>query len=337
MRAGPRAVLVVSVVLLAACGQVTPIAGPTSSPSPSAQPPPLAISSLTFPAAEVGVPVRPFTVGASGGLPPYQWTVAAGTFPGGMRVASGGAVSGTPAAAGTFKFTLQVTDLAAKSAWIDVSMIVVPALTVKPVKTGTIVIERGKSPGAFASQSGGNPPYAYTLKSGTPPPGTTLSALALAGAPTATGSYSFSVTVTDSFGVTASVSPSYLVFAPLAFPSPPTGQPWDATCSGTIVTGCFPSVPYTGGYPGTTPQLTWYAAAIDGTRTPCVPPAYTGVCELGTPYVSGGAVHVPFPRETPRVPGPIGWTGQVVLVLTDPVTGEKTRAAHVRIAVVFSY
>ena len=164
-----------------------------------------------------------------------------------------------------------------------------------------------------------------------------MSSLSLAGAPSSTGGYSFTVAVTDSFGVTASVSPTYSVFAPLAFAGLPAGQQWDAQCSGTITTGCSASVPYTGGYPGSTPRLTWYAAALDGTKTPCVAPAYTGVCELGTPYVSGGAVHVPFPKEVPRVPGPTGWGGQVVLVLTDPVTGETTRAAHVRVDVIFSY
>ncbi len=54
-----------------------------------------------------------FTLQAGGGTPPYSWQLTGGALPGGLSLnASSGAISGTPTAAGTFNFTVQVTDSA---------------------------------------------------------------------------------------------------------------------------------------------------------------------------------------------------------------------------------
>ncbi|MFA7345290.1 MAG: carboxypeptidase regulatory-like domain-containing protein [Terrimicrobiaceae bacterium] len=47
---------------------------------------------------------------AAGGLAPYAWTVAAGSLPAGLDLGSNGTISGTPTAATTANFTVQVTD-----------------------------------------------------------------------------------------------------------------------------------------------------------------------------------------------------------------------------------
>jgi hypothetical protein len=50
---------------------------------------------------------------ASGGSPPYTWSVTAGQLPPGLRVikaSNGNRIEGTPTARGTFTFTLTVTD-----------------------------------------------------------------------------------------------------------------------------------------------------------------------------------------------------------------------------------
>ncbi len=47
---------------------------------------------------------------ASGGAPPYEYTLASGALPQGMQVASNGHLSGTPAEQGLFAFTITVTD-----------------------------------------------------------------------------------------------------------------------------------------------------------------------------------------------------------------------------------
>ena len=50
------------------------------------------------------------TVTATGGKPPYAWSVSAGTISLGMTLTSAGVFSGTPTAGGDYKFTLTVTD-----------------------------------------------------------------------------------------------------------------------------------------------------------------------------------------------------------------------------------
>jgi hypothetical protein len=48
---------------------------------------------------------------ASGGVQPYSWSVVAGTLPPGLELPNGeNTISGTPTTAGTFTFTVRVTD-----------------------------------------------------------------------------------------------------------------------------------------------------------------------------------------------------------------------------------
>jgi Putative Ig domain len=48
---------------------------------------------------------------ASGGIQPYTWSVVAGTLPPGLELPRGeNTISGTPTTAGTFTFTVRVTD-----------------------------------------------------------------------------------------------------------------------------------------------------------------------------------------------------------------------------------
>lgn len=73
---------------------------------------PLAASCNAPPDGTVGVAyTHSFT--ASGGTAPYTFTISAGTLPGGLTLASDGSVTGAPLLAGTFAFSVQVTDAAA--------------------------------------------------------------------------------------------------------------------------------------------------------------------------------------------------------------------------------
>jgi hypothetical protein len=47
---------------------------------------------------------------SSGGVPPYQWSVAAGTLPSGVVLQPEGVLHGTPAATGVFSFSIQESD-----------------------------------------------------------------------------------------------------------------------------------------------------------------------------------------------------------------------------------
>ena len=62
-----------------------------------------------------------------GGVPPYQWSHVAGTLPPGLSVqASPGRVKGTPAAAGSFTFTLRVDDSSGQFTTRQFSILVAP-------------------------------------------------------------------------------------------------------------------------------------------------------------------------------------------------------------------
>jgi len=65
---------------------------------------------------------------ASGGQPPYSWSLAPGSasLPPGLGLSPGGVISGTPTVAGTFNFTVHLTESAARSVDQDLSITISP-------------------------------------------------------------------------------------------------------------------------------------------------------------------------------------------------------------------
>ena len=49
---------------------------------------------------------------ASGGQPPYTWSLASGLLPSGIRLSSSGSLSGTASEVGNYNYTVQATDTA---------------------------------------------------------------------------------------------------------------------------------------------------------------------------------------------------------------------------------
>jgi hypothetical protein len=70
---------------------------------------------------------------ASSGNPAYTFSISAGTLPAGLSLDSGGLLSGTPTAAGTYPFTVQVIDAASSTATQSYSFSVDKAGTVTNV------------------------------------------------------------------------------------------------------------------------------------------------------------------------------------------------------------
>ena len=72
--------------------------------------PPLTVTTTGLPAATGGHPYSA-TLAAAGGIPPYSWSVTAGSLPPVLHLdSSTGVISGTPDVAGTYHFTVTVTD-----------------------------------------------------------------------------------------------------------------------------------------------------------------------------------------------------------------------------------
>ena len=70
----------------------------------------LLVVTASLPGGSIGVPYST-TLVASGGVTPYSWSLASGTLPAGLTLnSSSGVISGTPTAAGSSTFTVQVLD-----------------------------------------------------------------------------------------------------------------------------------------------------------------------------------------------------------------------------------
>ncbi len=73
-------------------------------------PAPLAITTTSLPNGTVGAAYNS-TVQATGGTPPYTWSITVGSLPAGLLLnAATGAITGTPTATGTSNFTVHVVD-----------------------------------------------------------------------------------------------------------------------------------------------------------------------------------------------------------------------------------
>ena len=65
------------------------------------------ISTVLLPAGAVDTAYSQ-TMAATGGTPPYNWSVSSGTLPAGLSISTGGVLSGTPTTAASYSFTVRV-------------------------------------------------------------------------------------------------------------------------------------------------------------------------------------------------------------------------------------
>src|SRR6202789_3943363 len=71
----------------------------------------LAVTTTSLPAGAATSPYPSTTLEATGGVSPYTWALASGSsLPAGLNLSTGGVISGTPAAAGSYSLTFVVTD-----------------------------------------------------------------------------------------------------------------------------------------------------------------------------------------------------------------------------------
>ena len=167
---------------------------------------PSATLTVTTGNVPVGTVGRPYQaqLQAAGGVAPYAWVIIAGSLPNGLTLSRGGSIDGAPTAAGSFDFTIEVTD---SSAPIQAAASKHFTLTVTPDPTTTLTISTASLPNgsigvAYDAQlagSGGATPYRFTLADGALPPGITLTTVGkISGAPTTAGSFDFTIRLTDS-------------------------------------------------------------------------------------------------------------------------------------------
>jgi len=76
--------------------------------------PRLTISTTSFPPGQLQVSYSA-PVAATGGTPPYSWSLSSGGLPAGLSLSSSGTIAGIPTVAGSFSFTIGVKDNAGGS------------------------------------------------------------------------------------------------------------------------------------------------------------------------------------------------------------------------------
>jgi hypothetical protein len=162
--------------------------------------PEITVSPATLPAAVAGVAYSQ-TITASGGTAPYTFFMTAGALPPGLSLSSAGLLWGTPTSFGGYTFTITATDANGCLAnRIYALTLDCPPITITPatLPDGTIGVPYGL---ITITASGGIGPYTFAVSSGALPPGLTLSAGGvLSGTPTSSGSFTFTITATDSVG-----------------------------------------------------------------------------------------------------------------------------------------
>src|SRR5262249_23666180 len=108
---------------------------------------PLTITTATLPAATAGVAYTA-TLAATGGTPPYTWSIASGALPPGLTLtAATGGIAGMPTTTGTGSFTIKVT-AGSQSVTKALGITVNPATTMIWPSNPTPAIVDGGDPNA---------------------------------------------------------------------------------------------------------------------------------------------------------------------------------------------
>jgi YVTN family beta-propeller protein len=162
----------------------------------------LSIQEARLPAGTLGVPYSA-ALSAQGGTSPYQWSLASGSLPAGLTLATAtGTIMGTPSSLGTSSFVANVSDASSPALTVSKSLtITVSPATLKIATSSLPAGTAGLSYQANLLAQGGTVPYLqWSVESGTLPSGLVLNGAAgtISGTPTGAGTVTFTVSVSDS-------------------------------------------------------------------------------------------------------------------------------------------
>ncbi|MBV8842181.1 MAG: putative Ig domain-containing protein [Bryobacterales bacterium] len=312
--------------------------------------PTLVITTPTLSNGSVGVPYSQ-PISASGGLPPYTWTVASGAVPGLSLDPNSGTYSGTPITGGTFSPKIQVTDssgtVTSRTFSLTIAAAALTITTQSPLPGGTA----GQSYTASVAAAGGVPPYSWSavgLPTGLtidPNSGVISGTVMAASAPN--NPFNVVIRVTDS---TSNSTVTGLAMA-IALPPPPSvsitgvpgtskpaqqipvqitlAQPYSGDITGELSLSLAPtingandgSIQFAGG--GTTATYTIPA----GQTTISAPVNFQTGTLTGTITVSATALAYTQPQTVSSVPVAISGSTPVISSATLSVSGQNIAVA----------
>lgn len=167
---------------------------------------PLTISTTTLPDGGVGAAYSQ-SITMANGTSTFTPTVSSGSLPPGVTLSagagsSGGTLTGIPTTAGTYPFTIQVTDADSQTATQAYTVVIAPfALGTTTLPNGTVNAGYSQT----LAVTNGTSPYTFSVSSGTLPDGLSLTDTVngiISGVPTTAGTYTFTIQVKDTNGLT---------------------------------------------------------------------------------------------------------------------------------------
>jgi hypothetical protein len=191
----------------------------------------LAVSTVSLPTGTVGTAYSQ-ALTASGGSPPYTWSLVGDALPHGLSLCGAGTICGTPTATGASTFTVQVTDNAGAMVGQQLSIAINqvntgdPGIVSTSLPSGTV----GKPYNQGVQLFGTLPPFTVSVVSGSLPAGLSINGRTgfftdpISGTPTTAGTYNFVLELTDIIGRTND-QPLSITINPVASPTAKISSP----------------------------------------------------------------------------------------------------------------
>ena len=194
-----------------------------------------------------------FTLTASGGTGADTWDLFSGSLPAGLNLSPAGVISGTPTATGTSSPTFRVKDsgnpqqIATKQLSITINNPAPPNITTTSLPAGTFNVAYNQTLGV----TGGIAPLTWGVISGGLPDGLSLNTSTgqISGTPTSTGTFGFTVQVSDAIpqsdtqvlSITINPPPPPSITGPSSLSTGTVNQPYP----NTQLTATGGATPYT--------------------------------------------------------------------------------------------
>jgi uncharacterized protein (TIGR03437 family) len=198
----------------------------------------LSFTTSSLPQGFIGQPYNA-QLQVSGGAAPYTFSIISGSLPAGLSLSQQGAITGTPTTSGLNSVTFRVTDATGATAQVTLNVQAGQSnltITSNTLPNGAV----GQNYSTTLTASGGTTPYTWSVSSGSLPPGLQISSTGnIAGAPTSSGVFNFTVRLQDATGAVLfsnlqiTITTNSLQFTTTSLPNASVGVPYNTVLTTT--------------------------------------------------------------------------------------------------------